>query len=571
MEGKLKWVEVSRFKFNLDEENSEESVIRKQENKMVINQNQYIEIPIYDILFLDKKEILSENETKNSNDTSLMDISLNYNSSQVSSPYNNLQIFDVILSIPEIETFSSEYETNIENFTQIEKTNHENIEYLLDLKLESKLDFDEKLDLDTSFVKPLFMNNVEKLSSYEREKQKPLFEQIINSDHIFPRGYSEAFDSPIIVLIGENEYDWHNPIIYTLKELYREISERYPKITFRQPELFEEGTEEIIDTIDAYSLEQFTFENKIEFLDAIKMYFSIDEFIKIAKGRLQSGFLQQFGILIIGVKRENLKNAKSALEKFKGVRIYTLNPNDILYDKFSSKIFGIDYNSKFKFRYKNSKDFFNYLNSYRKNLEETVKKFSVFVKRAKENTGNDDYDKIQYPLKVSTFVYLVNDLKNRNKKIINNLEELYDFIKQNLNSKIKVEEALEFNKNVIPDLIFEPNGESIYIEIETLIGTLEPMKKIDETVEKYKDTQNAKIWIILKPISVIIHYEELKMRKEIYKTLYEDKNLMIDFKVLTISIEENENHKFNYKWNLKDMDEFVEELLWIIKRMKNQN
>ncbi len=131
-----------------------------------------------------------------------------------------------------------------------------------------------------------------------------------------------------------------------------------------------------------------------------------------------------------------------------------------------------------------------------------------------------------------------------------------------------MEEALEFNKDVIPDLIYEPNGESIYIEIETLIGTLEPMKKIDETVEKYKDSQNAKIWIILKPISVIIHYEELKMRNEIYNNLYKDKNLMIDFKVLTISIEEIENHKFNYKWNLKDMDEFLEEFLWITKRMK---
>ncbi len=90
------------------------------------------------------------------------------------------------------------------------------------------------------------------------------------------------------------------------------------------------------------------------------------------------------------------------------------------------------------------------------------------------------------------------------------------------------------------------------MEIETLVGTFEPMKKIDETVEKYKEVPEATtIWVILKPISAILHYEELKSRKKAYKILYDDKE--IEFKVLSLITSEK-----RFKWDLVDLDKFRE-------------
>ena len=105
-------------------------------------------------------------------------------------------------------------------------------------------------------------------------------------------------------------------------------------------------------------------------------------------------------------------------------------------------------------------------------------------------------------------------------------------------------------KTIIPDLTYSPEGREIFIEIETLIGTLEPMKKIDETVEKYKDHLEANIWIVLKPVSALLHYEELKARKKAYKLLYEDKK--IEFKVLTLLAS-----KDKFKWELMKLDNFL--------------
>ena len=265
---------------------------------------------------------------------------------------------------------------------------------------------------------------------------------------------------------------------------------------------------------------------------ARKMHLAVDEFVKMVRDRLESGFLQQFGVLVIAVKPKDLDKAKDAL-KFEGLRVYTCLPDNAKYEVFCSKILGVSSLDKF----------FSNLRKYERYLNYTHRTFSIFVKR-----GTDATDKLQYPLKVSTFVYLLNDLRNRKKRIINNFEELCEFVNEILEREIKVEVPILEGK-VIPDLIYCPKGE-IYVEIETLIGTFEPLKKIDETIEKYKDVPNATIWIVLKPVSAMIHYEELKARKKAYKILYNDKK--IDFKVLTLL-----TSRGKFKWDLVNIDEFV--------------
>jgi len=408
-----------------------------------------------------------------------------------------------------------------------------NITSSFDLNLESKLLPEQVRKLNTEVVSIEAEVGIESLRLTERETDLPIFEEFIKCDKRFPRSFSESSNSPFIVLIGEDEYEWHIPIIYALNELFREITDRYPRITFREPEDLEE-VEERIDSLDPHSLEQFTFEHKIEFLDARRMRLAIDEFVGIVKGRLESAFLQQFGILVIAVKRKDLKRAREAL-KVKGIRVYTCEPDDSKYKQFCSKVLGI-----IPFE-----EFFSNLETYEKYLDQTVRRFSIFVKRGAEAT-----DKLQYPLKVTTFVYLLNELRKRKKKLISNFEELCKFIKEVLDSKeIKVEEEVK-GKAIIPDLTYSLEGKESFIEIETLIGTFEPMKKIDETIEKYDKDEATNIWIVLKPISALLHYEELKTREKAYKALYENKE--ITFKVLTLLIS-----KDKFKWKLMDLDDFL--------------
>jgi len=454
---------------------------------------------------------------------------------QVSILKETPKIADINLSAPQIKQLSSFLNTDIAKTIQTDKTKIES-HVSFDLELESKTLLKQNSDLDTELVTTNIESGIETLASSEGQAQLPIFEKFINcincDDKRFPRSFSESFNSPFIVLIGEDKHEWHIPIIYVLKELFCEITDRYPKVTFREPELSEEEVE-IIDSLDSHSLDQFTFEYKIEFLDSRKRAFPVSNFVKMVKGRLESGFLQQFGVLVIAVKPKDLNKAKDAL-KFEGLRVYTCKPDDAKYEIFCSKILGISSLDKF----------FSNLRKYEKYLDYTHRTFSIFVKR-----GTDATDKLQYSLKVATFVYLLNDLRNRRKRIINNFEKLCEFVNEILEREIKVEVPILEGK-VTPDIIYSPEGEEIYVEIETLIGTFEPLKKIDETVEKYKDTPNATIWIVLKPVSAVIHYEELKARKKAYKILYEDKK--IDFKVLTLLTSSGK-----FRWDLVNIDEFV--------------
>jgi hypothetical protein len=552
MKERLRFRQISKLRFSETEEYQREVQEGASRSIKREKEQQYFELPIYDISFEEAlllakieslnteiKEVAIRQTTSPSFNTPLNEQiikpaqTLTTSLIQASPPKETIETGDIKLSVAKIEQLSSLFSTDIVKDIRIDKTKIESPVLSFDLGLESKTLLKQNLDLDTELVITNIESGIEMLASSERQTQLPIFEEFIGSDKKFPRSFSESFNSPFVVLIGENEYEWHIPIIYVLKELFCEITDKHPKVTFREPELFEEGIEEIVDSLDPHSLDQFTFEYKIEFLDARKTHLAVDEFVKMVKGRLESGFLQQFGVLIIAVKPKDLDKAKNAL-KFEGLRVYTCLPEDRKYEEFCSKILGVS----------SLDNFFSNLRKYERHLDYTHRRFSIFVKR-----GDNATDKLQYPLKVATFVYLLNDLRNRRKRIINNFEELCEFVNEILEKEIKVEAPILEGK-VIPDLTYSPEGKEIYVEIETLIGTFEPLKKIDETIEKYKDVPNATVWIVLKPISAIIHYEELKARKKAYKILYKDKK--IDFKVLTLLIS-----KEKFKWDLVDIDEFV--------------
>jgi hypothetical protein len=548
MKEKLRFLEISKIKFPEIEESQElqtkVSQIIKQEA-----QEKQIEVPLYDITLEHSvsytKLKLFDTKVKEVTPKPITIPHFDINIIQpikiqpIQMPFTNLiqpkvrelaiEIFDAKLLTAKVDQLSTSLSTQLKS---MQKPITETL--IFDVNLLSSREISKlSTELDTQLVTTEILSGVESLEYYE--KQLPKFEELINCNGRFPRSFGESLNLPFIVLIGENEKEWHLPITYVLKELFHEITERYPRITFRESEL-ELDVEGIVDSLDLHSLEQFTFEHKIEFLDARKRPRSVNNFARMVRGRLKSGFLQQFGILIIAVKPNDLKKAKDSL-KAEGLRIYTCEPKDDDYEMLCAKIFGLN----------SPHEFFNGLKEYEKDLERTVRNFSIFVKRDVEAT-----DKYQYPLKVATFVYLLNDLRDRRKKIIKNLEELYQFAKDVLNNGIIKVETPILNGKVIPDLIYKPEGKEIYIEVETLIGTLEPLKKIDETIEKYKDKDLPahQIWVVLRPVSALLHYEELKAREKAYKIIYSNKE--IKFKVLTLQVA---NKRF--KWDLVDLDEFI--------------
>jgi len=557
MKEKLKFKETSKLEFVETEEY--ENIQKDISNYTKSEKIQRIEVPLYDIL-LERPSFPVKLESL---DTKLKEIIIKQTSTpifevfvtqcimeqqnkmplttltQIQISEEMLKITDIRLSAsPKINHFSPFLSTQIKNLqTSIHKI--ENITSLLDVNLnpESKLSPTEIHKLSTELKNINIEIGLETFASSKKELQLPIFEEFINCNKKLPRSFSESFDSPLVILIGEDKKEWHIPIMYALKELFCEITDKYPRITFREPELFLEGEEEIVDSLDPHSLDQFTFEYKIEFLDARKMAITVDEFVRTVRGRLKSGFLQRIGLLVIAIKTEDLEKAKDALIKIKGLRVYVIRPDDNKYEMFCSKVLGLSSRT----------NFFDGLKKYERSLKNTINQFSVFVKRWKEDT-----DKFQYPIKVAVFLYLLNELRAKKKKEINNFEELCKFVKEVTTDEkiIEVEGKISDEKQDTSDIIYSPSGEKIPIEIETLIGTFEPLKKIDETVEKYKDISDVdKVWIVVRPVSALLHYEELKAREDAYKSLY---NKKVEIKVLTLL-----TSKKRFRWNLMDIDEFI--------------
>ena len=530
MRERLRFRSISKVKLVEEEETDAKKQLKSEKEK----EKSYVEFTVYDLL-LEKSEIFP---------MKLKILSTEVNKSQtisvleVQTFFEKPKTVDISLVSYKLKEMPATITTEIPKEMQKSLSRSVDVVSHFDLQLELKTTLKDQLNkgLNTDISMTTTETSIESLHVAE-EVRLPIFEEFIECDGRFPRSFSESFNSPFVILVGEDECEWHIPIIYSLKELFREITDKYPRITFREPEIVEEGLEEHVDSLDPHSLDQFTFEYKIEFLDTRKMHLAVDEFAKIVKGRLNSAFLQQFGILIVAVKKKDMEKAKKVLE-IGGIRVYKCEPDDSKYEQFSSKVLGVSLLGEF---------FKNFM-IYERNLGQTVRRFSIFVKRGLEAT-----DKLQYPLKVATFVYLLNDLRRRKKKLIKNFDELCKFAKEVINKEeIKIEEEKPIgDKKVIPDIIYSPEGgEEIFIEIETLVGTFEPMKKIDETIEKYKDFGKAKIWIVLRPISALLHYEELKSRKRAYKLLYEDKE--IEFKVLTLLIS-----KDKLKWEVVSLDEFL--------------
>lgn len=236
----------------------------------------------------------------------------------------------------------------------------------------------------------------------------------------------------------------------------------------------------------------------------------------------------------------------------KRMKVIRIEPDDERFKLFSQSIFGLE-SEKHTFR--------EVMKEYNGALSRTVKHFSIFVKQGGESEGDREYE--QYPHKVAIFEYLVKkeikegmkDNEEKMKKYLSNKRKLYEYIKEKILDENVVEVEKSFT-SVIPDILYRKDY-NIYIEFETLIGTLEPLKKIDHSVEKYKEQEHKtdvniskddEIWIVLRPISALIHSDELKKREEIYNEILYKGEFNVRIKVLC--------RTKNGDWVIEDLKEF---------------
>ena len=234
MREKLRFRPISKLRFLETEEYQKE--VRKGASKSIESKKetqQYLELPIYDISF-EQISFSTKFESLNTEvregvikrtipplfDTTLTRQIIKPVQTpatgliQVSAPKETLKIADIKLSAARIEQLSPLLNTDIARGIQMNQTNQTKIENpSFDLEIESKTILKQNSDLDTELTTTNIESGIETLASSEEQTQLPIFEEFINCDKRFPRSFSESFNSPIVVLIGEDEYEWHIPIM----------------------------------------------------------------------------------------------------------------------------------------------------------------------------------------------------------------------------------------------------------------------------------------------------------------------------------------------------------------------
>lgn len=381
----------------------------------------------------------------------------------------------------------------------------------------------------------------------------------------FPRGKADIGNGPIAIIIGEENEPWHEPVLYILRELFREITETFPTIYFRKPANTEDITEDIIDSTEPHSLEKFKFENRIEFLDARDEPYEIEEFFSSLQNRFEASYLQRFGIFVIALKKEYVDEVPKylALQRMRVIK-FPDNKDENLDENFQPFCRGIVGMLKGE----DEKDFRRLMEKFNETISKTVKDYSVFVKQG--GISENDREDEQYPYKVAIFEYLIKkeiaekmkDDEKKMRKYLSNRKKLYEYIQEKILGDENHDAIIEIEKSfgsVIPDIIYnstDADGKSkrIFIEFETLIGTKEPMKKIDHSIEKYAEhktevgiSENDDIWIVLRPISAIIHFEDLREREYIYNKILYKKDFKVHIKVL---------YRTEDRWAIEDLEKF---------------
>lgn len=412
------------------------------------------------------------------------------------------------------------------------------------------------------------ITNNEKLESLEKSLSSS---ELINSgkgggdnmeNNVYPRcvnfgkHFSRGTGSPRIIITNV-------PMVYSFLsvELYRELIGNYPKVEMKVIR-FKDDSESNLE--DERNIDQILIPSDdvqdilsklisvevggkvsiilIEENDHDKKMRLLKEIISIVKERIEKSSLEKLGFLIIGMNtpfeikerpvEEDVKKILYEMEenwqeesgeniKEKIENMYLFKIEKIILSLKDTQIY-------LQRSYKIDTELMILLKKRQNILEKLKEKYGFFVKRNK--IENDELgDTEQYPWKVAVVkCYLEKISKNPNESE----EEFLIRVFKSNNPIIQTEKSIA-DGEIIPDVIVNFNGGKEYIEIETLISTYEPLKKIDESVEKYFSEGNIDtgsfLTIVVKPETAILHFTQLKKREKLFRKIYRNR---ISIKIL---------------------------------------
>lgn len=306
------------------------------------------------------------------------------------------------------------------------------------------------------------------------------------------RGAFKPQKRPVcLILLRNPKESYEHSIQYICREIYREVVGGLPEALVRSEEYEKEIETELKGEERVWLIKEE--DGYFTCLRASRGTVSGEELWRIKweklRDQLQQLPHQKFGYIIFSVK--NPEEFRFQLEKeIKPVKveIYSLKFKDFALDlkkKLCKIAFGFIEPIKggtFDEVFYECEDKFN------KELEKMVTTiYARYTKRQKEKEESDDH----YQMKVFVVRHLV-----KNEKV--------DI------ACIKTEE--ETPKGPVPDVWI---GNRV-IEVETLYGTQIPLKKIDETVDKYNNFGYS-IQILLKPLTLLRYLKEIEKRRKLYR------------------------------------------------------
>lgn len=161
------------------------------------------------------------------------------------------------------------------------------------------------------------------------------------------------------------------------------------------------------------------------------------------------------------------------------------------------------------------------------NLQSIPEPYHTAVKRSK---GLQESDDLHYPLKALVVKYLTEEMAGR---------------KLNLGEIDEIEKRMDAEKELIgmteiPDIFVKYNAEKFaneVFEIETLFGQGRfPLKKIDETIEKYKNSGVRRVNVVLDNLTFLRHIKGLKRKQSIHQRSRETRGMAVDLQFWTLDM-----------------------------------
>ncbi len=388
-----------------------------------------------------------------------------------------------------------------------------------------------------------------------------------------PRSSSEFGGDVAVVIVEEPEgSEWHLLVAYLLRELLVEAVGSDVRVFVRRDVGLSEDVEPPLENLSRASLGRLPLRGVVEVFDTTRDPYVIEDILSLLSSRWPVLYSHGPGALVIAVSdHESACKLLARLGEVASAQVYTLkfeSDGRALEEFANLALIG----SRENLVSGNVAQIIKYRNAV---VKETVRRLSPFVRRQVGVTGQ--VDTAQYGIKVATFAAIVRDavlseLRGGTKDIIDAVLKAIEKL------DLKVEESIG-GSNVVPDITFTNERDNIIcVEVESLTGTGEPLKKIDESVEKYFRngatgiTGCSEIWVVLKPEAALLHHRGLKLRvgpKGIYAKMYsgpKEGKIPVKVKVLTLSyvrarrrgsIGDRYGWVEAFGWELKDLEDFT--------------